>query len=173
MPKSKPETSKGKKVTISVEQLSQELEALKLPPPKLYYTRLYPDAYKPYRATPRSVGLDLRAPQTYLIQPNQRLAIPLGIAVSIPTNHYGRLAPTSGLALSFGIDVLGGVIDPDYRGELVTVLINHGDQEVTLHKGRKLVQLILEKAAFVPAVEVAALDPTSRGACGFGSTTSL
>lgn len=68
------------------------------------------------------------------------------------------------------IGVLGGVIDPDYRGEVSVILFNHGKVPYTVMPGDRIAQLILEKVAIIPVEEVAHLSATDRGTGGFGST---
>ena len=92
------------------------------------------------------------------------------MAVAIPPGFYGRVAPRSGLAAKQGLDVLAGVIDSDYRGEICCVLYNTGDETITLSAGSKICQLILEQIVTPEAAWVADLDATARGAGGFGST---
>jgi dUTP pyrophosphatase len=95
--------------------------------------------------------------------------------LEIPEGYYGRIAPRSGLALKQGIDVLGGVIDASYRGEIGVILVNttaKGDELQITHikKGDKIAQLIIEKCHQVEWEEVKELAETDRGAGGFGST---
>jgi deoxyuridine 5'-triphosphate nucleotidohydrolase len=83
---------------------------------------------------------------------------------------YGRIAPRSGLASKFFIDVGAGVIDADYRGNVGVVLFNHSSVEFAISIGDRIAQLILEKIE-VPEIEcVERLTETNRGAGGFGST---
>ena len=85
--------------------------------------------------------------------------------------HYGRVAPRSGLAYKYGIDVLAGVIDVSYRGEIKVILNNctHCDGFI-VKKGDKIAQLILEKCSTPQVRIVAELSDTDRGEGGFGST---
>ena len=80
------------------------------------------------------------------------------------------MSPRSGLALKKGIDVMAGVIDADYRGELGVILINLGEEPVQINAGDKIAQLIIETRHRCNFVEVADLNNTDRGAGGFGST---
>ena len=90
--------------------------------------------------------------------------------MAIPHGFYGRVAPRSGLAAKQGLDVLAGVIDSDYRGELCCVLYNTSDKPIELPAGSKICQLIIEKIITPKAAWVNDLDETARGAGGFGST---
>jgi len=78
----------------------------------------------PVRATKGSAGADLCCIEGFVLTPGQRFGVPTGLSVEIPDGYYGRVAPRSGLAARHGIDVLAGVIDSDYRGELIILLVN-------------------------------------------------
>ena len=80
------------------------------------------------------------------------------------------MAPRSGLAAKNGLDVLAGVIDSDYRGEIVCVLYNTGDETIKLPAGSKICQLIIEKIITPTAVWSDEINETERGSGGFGST---
>ena len=90
--------------------------------------------------------------------------------MEIPAGCYGRVAPRSGLALRFGIDVGAGVVDGDYRGEVKILLFNHGDAAFPFKSGDRVAQLIIERVNLCSAVEVPSLSSTDRGDGGFGST---
>ena len=137
--------------------------------PVLRYQKLYPQAYHPTRETPHSIGYDLRTPYDHLLPAKQTVKIPIGLMLGIPFRHYGRIAPKSGLAVKFSIDVLAGVIDSDYRGELIVVLINHGSVDVQLYAGQMVAQLILERATIADLKEEDKLDKTVRGDRGLGN----
>lgn len=139
--------------------------------PKLEVKKLVPEAVLPSRATEGSVGYDLCSIEDDVIMPNGgKACIATGIAVGIPAGYYGRIAPRSGLAVKFGIDVGAGVIDPDYTGEVRVVLFNHGKEELYVQKGYRIAQLILEKVLTPEVVEVNELSQTERGDGGFGSS---
>lgn len=131
--------------------------------------KLHEDAILPKRATPLSAGLDLYCVGHYTIFPNARALIPTGIAVELPTGCYGRIAPRSGLATRYGINVHAGVIDADYRGMVHVALINHGPDLVEIRKGERIAQLILEVCLQDEAEWVEELSDTERLG-GFGST---
>lgn len=104
------------------------------------------------------------------IEARQRVMARTGLAVAIPPGFYGRVAPRSGLAARQGLDVLAGVIDADYRGEIVCVLYNTGDEPINLTAGSKICQLIIEQIITPEATWSTDLEETARGAGGFGST---
>lgn len=104
------------------------------------------------------------------IAPGERLLIKTGLSIAIPRGHYARVAPRSGLAYKHGIDVMAGVIDEDYRGEVGVILINLGTNDFIVKHGDCIAQLIIEKYTPCLPIEVSSLDDTARGAGGFGST---
>ena len=136
----------------------------------LCFKQLDPRATLPARGSVFSAGLDICSIEDLVIEPQQRVAARTGLAVAIPHGFYGRVAPRSGLAAKHGLDVLAGVIDSDYRGELCCLLYNTGDTPITLPAGSKICQLIIEKIIAPKAVWSNELDETARGAGGFGST---
>jgi len=143
---------------------------------KLRVKRLTPTAKLPTRGSAQAIGLDLYADVTEArgaieIRPGYRALVSTGIAIALPPGYYGRVAPRSGLALKQGIDVMAGVIDEDYRGEIHALLLNTNQWETFWVKpGDRIAQLILERADIMPVVEVDELDATVRGANGYGST---
>jgi len=139
-------------------------------PAELQFKRLDERATLPMRGSVLSAGLDLFCIEEIRLEPKSRILARTGIAVAIPVGYYGRVAPRSGLAVKNGIDVLAGVIDSDYRGELCCALLNTGDEAVVLATGSRICQLIIEKIITPEPVWVADLDNTSRGDGGFGST---
>ena len=127
-------------------------------------------AVLPKRGSALAAGLDVCAIEDVEIAPRQRITARTGLAVAIPPGFYGRVAPRSGLASKNGLDVLAGVIDSDYRGEICVVLYNTGDEPINLPAGSKICQLIIEQIITPEAAWAADLDDTARGAGGFGST---
>ena len=147
--------------------------------PPLLVKRLSPTATLPTRGSENAAGWDLYYdkgdPDAYyevelsVDAPRNKGTFSTGIAVKIPKGFYGRIAPRSGLAAN-GIDVLGGVIDSDYRGEVKVVIINHGWHKHRVEHGDRIAQLIIERISLGPIIEVDELDSTARGEGGFGST---
>jgi dUTP pyrophosphatase len=136
----------------------------------LRFKQLDPTAVLPARGSALAAGLDVCSIEAIELQPKQRATVRTGLAVAIPAGFYGRVAPRSGLAAKNGLDVLAGVIDSDYRGEICCVLYNTGDQVIELPAGSKICQLIVEKIITPEAAWASDLDETARGAGGFGST---
>ena len=129
------------------------------------------DAKIPYRANPSDAGADLFASEDAIIQPLERKAISTGISIEIPSDYYGRIAPKSGHALKSGIDVLAGVVDASYRGEVKVILFNtDSNSSFNISKGDKIAQLIIEACFNFDFEKTENLSSTTRGSGGFGST---
>jgi dUTP pyrophosphatase len=136
----------------------------------LQVKRLVQTATLPTRGSAGAVGYDLYASEDYLIPRGTRMIVNTGIAIVIPRDCYGRVAPRSGLAAKHGIQVGAGVVDPDYTGEVKVVLFNHGQADFSISSGDRVAQLILERCETPPVQEIGTLDDTARGSGGFGST---
>lgn len=123
-----------------------------------------------------AAGMDLRAAvdksAPVVLAPGGRLAIPTGLAIALPDGFEAQVRPRSGLALRQGVTTLNtpGTINSDYRGEVKVILINHGQEPVTVSRGDRIAQLIFAPVARGGWIEVDSLDETARGAGGFGST---
>ena len=136
----------------------------------LSFKKLDKRAVLPSRGSSHAAGLDLYSIEDMTIEPKQRYLARIGLAVAIPEGYYGRIAPRSGLALRTGLDVLSGVIDADYRGEIGCLLYNTGDEPITLPAQSKICQLIIEKIITPEAAWADEINETDRGSGGFGST---
>ena len=137
--------------------------------------KLRDNAVIPQRATSGSAGIDLTAcidaPVT--IEPHKCAQIPSGIAIELPNENYGAFVfARSGISRKHGIAPVNavGVIDSDYRGEVIMGLINHFDEPYTIEPGDRVAQLVVMPVAPLPVLEVSELDETDRGEGGFGST---
>lgn len=139
-------------------------------PQVLRFKKLDSRAVLPQRGSVLAAGLDVCSIEDIELGPKQRTMAKTGLAVAIPPGFYGRIAPRSGLASKQGLDVLAGVIDSDYRGEILCLLYNTGDEPIKLAAGSKICQLILEQIITPEAAWATDLDETARGAGGFGST---
>lgn len=121
-----------------------------------------------------SAGVDLHAALEHaiVIAPLARAKVPTGLAFAIPRGLEGQVRPRSGLALLHGVTVLNapGTIDSDYRGEVAVVLVNLGQEPVTIAPNDRIAQIVFARYEAASLVEVAALDGTERGAGGYGST---
>lgn len=127
----------------------------------------------PQYAYSGDAGLDLRSNADVTIAPFERVLIPTGLALAIPDGYAGFVQPRSGLALRFGLSMANtpGLIDAHFRGELKVIAINlDAHQEISLERGERVAQLVIQKVPVVNLVEVSELDSTDRGDKGFGSS---
>jgi dUTP pyrophosphatase len=137
---------------------------------RLEFMRLDAAAKLPTRGSRFAAGLDLYSIESVRIRAHGRAIVRTGLSVAIPHGFYGRVAPRSGLAVRHGLDVLAGVIDSDYRGEIMCALINHGDEAIEIEAATRIAQLIIEAIATPVPVWSDDLSETERGMRGFGST---
>ena len=133
------------------------------------FSKLVADATIPTRQTDGSAGFDLCSIENVEIQAGDWMRIRTGISLSIPEKHVGLIKPRSGLAVNYGLDVLAGVIDSDYRGELIVVLINFDNSPYYVSTGDRIAQLIVTPIV-TDSIVVNWMDDTERGSNGFGST---
>ncbi|PIE18023.1 MAG: dUTP diphosphatase [Proteobacteria bacterium] len=128
----------------------------------------------PRYMTPGAAGMDvhaaLEAPVT--LAPTARALVPTGLAVAVPAGYELQVRPRSGLAFRGGVTVLNapGTVDSDYRGELKVLLVNLGEEPVTLVRGERVAQLVVAPVTRVTLREVSSLGATARGDGGFGHT---
>lgn len=142
-------------------------------------TKLEHPACMPSRSNPTDAGLDLRAKMTYVLPINKRVLIGTGVSVKIPVGHVGLLFPRSSLSKS-GITMTNsvGVIDSDYRGEIMASLMFHGIEgnavSYDMQAGERIVQLVVVPIVLATPEVMDWSDElwfdTERGAGGFGST---
>ena len=124
----------------------------------------------PKRGSDFSAGSDLHSVLDYIIEPKSRCLISTGLKMQFPHNVYARIAPRSGLALKNGIDVMAGVIDSDYTGEIKVLLYNSSDIKFEVQKGDRIAQIIFEQFKYPTFNEVSEIIETKRSSGGFGST---
>lgn len=128
----------------------------------------------PQRATDGSAGFDLSAYEETYIYPHMTghlNYVRTGLYIELPQHHVGMLVERSslhkkGLTLANNI----GVIDSDYRGEILIALHNRTEKEVRINKGQRIVQLIILGLPMINLIKIFDIDQTQRGAGGFGST---
>lgn len=132
------------------------------------------DMPAPSYATVGAAGADLYAAlgQDLVLVPGERFAVPTGLCLAIPPGFEGQVRPRSGLALRLGLTVANapGTIDSDYRGEVLVLLANLGDQPVTIRRGDRIAQLVVAPVARVDFQSTEELPASRRGSGGFGST---
>jgi dUTP pyrophosphatase len=124
--------------------------------------------------TEGAAGMDLASaadgPMT--LAPGQRLGVPTGWTMELPAGYEAQVRPRSGLSLRHGITVVNapGTIDSDYRGEIVVLLVNLGQEPYTIVPGDRVAQMVIAPVVRATIEEVAELSQTARGAGGFGHT---
>lgn len=126
----------------------------------------------PSRATPGAAGMDLVAAADLELAPGGRDLVPTGLSLAIPEGYEVQLRPRSGLALKQGLTLPNSpaTIDADYRGELRVLVMNLGAAPITIRRGDRIAQLLVQRVEPVVFREVAELPPSGRGSGGFGST---
>ena len=135
---------------------------------------LRPGATLPAYGTAEAAGADLtaclEAPIT--IEAGQTAFIPTGIALEVPTGCAGLVYARSGMACKQGLAPANkvGVIDSDYRGEIMVALHNHGSSARCIEPGQRIAQLLITPVLTPAYEEAATLSDTARDAGGFGST---
>ena len=136
--------------------------------------KLHPAAKLPTYGSEGAVGADLYAclEEAVTIQPGEVYWVPTGIALEVPAGCAGLVYARSSLGAKRGLAPANkvGVIDPDYRGEIKVVLLNHSKQPQTLAPGERVAQFVITPVLQPLYEEAEALSDTDRGAGGFGST---
>ena len=154
---------------------------------EIKYSQINEQGKAPFQANSSDAGYDLFSTEYVTIEPFQRKLISTGINIEIPDGFYGRIAPRSGLACKKGIDVMAGVIDSGYRGEIKVLLINLNFEgynikpsafesifgsanRANIKPGDRIAQLIIEKCYKVDWTKMKILENSERGQGGFGSS---
>lgn len=131
-------------------------------------------AVLPRYMTSQAAGMDLCAALAapVSLQPGERQLIPTGLALAIPAGYEGQVRPRSGLALRQGLALVNspGTIDADYRGEIGIIMINLGQDTVTIDPGDRIAQLVIAPVVRAELLLVEDLEQTQRSAGGFGHT---
>lgn len=128
------------------------------------------DAIYPSRGSEGAAGWDLYSAESSVIEPGQYRLIDTGISTEFSDSIVGIIKPRSGFACKYGIDVLAGVIDSDFRDSLKVLLINHGGQEFIVNRGDRIAQIIFTLAFHNVVMHEGPVSETVRGTNGFGST---
>jgi dUTP pyrophosphatase len=145
--------------------------------PQIKWQPMSASARCPTRATRDSVGwdlyVDLGAGKTHIeVAPRSRATFGTGIALGLPPGWVAFALPRSGLAAVNGVTLANapGLIDPDYRGEVLVTLQNQNDSPWSVRHGDRVAQLVFLPAPKVELVKVDRLEPTYRGSSGYGSS---
>jgi len=143
---------------------------------KLKIMRTKPSAQIPQRQTSGSVGYDMSAclEADVTLMPGETKKISSGLAISLDTGYAAFIYARSGLAINHGITKANcvGVIDSDYRGEIIVGLRNNSNEPYTIKNGDRIAQMVITKCELPELVLCDSLDDTTRGAGGLGSTGS-
>ena len=128
----------------------------------------------PKIATPGSAGMDITAciDGEVTVKSGETVGFPTGIAIELPVGFAAFIYARSGLAIKHGLSPANcvGVIDSDYRGEVMVALHNHGAQAREIQPGERIAQLVIAPVYQAAFEQVASLSDTARGTGGFGST---
>lgn len=141
--------------------------------PDVLIKRLDPGVPLPAYAHPGDAGADLTAAEDVELGPGERALVRTGLAIALPAGYAAFVHPRSGLAARHGVTIVNapGTVDAGYRGEIKVTLLNT-DQEhaVSLRRGDRIAQLVIQRVERAVFHEVAVLPGSSRGEGGFGST---
>ena len=128
----------------------------------------------PAYTTAGASGLDVcaRIDEPVVLKPGERTMIPTGLSVEFPRGYEIQVRPRSGLAIMKGLSVVNspGTVDADYRGEIKVILINHGQEPITIQDQERIAQLVVCPVLQATIEDATELSETERGAGGFGST---
>lgn len=138
--------------------------------------KLAPNAQIPKRMTSHSAGYDLFSAnkEKLVCKEGESVIVPTGIAIHLPEGFEAQIRPRSGLAARNQVTVLNspGTIDPDYRGEIKVILINHGKEDFVIEPHKRIAQILIHKFETVEFIETDLLESTQRNDGGFGHTDS-
>lgn len=136
--------------------------------------RMSERAVLPRRATPGSSGFDLSSGEAAdcCVARGSIVVVGTGLSLEIPEGFEGQVRSRSGLAMKHGLVVLNspGTVDSDYRGEVRVILANLGTEDIVVHPGDRIAQLVIMQVPRVGLCEVKELSCTDRGEGGFGSS---
>ena len=127
----------------------------------------------PAYAHPGDAGADLHTTVDVTLAPGERRLVPTGVALALPEGYVGLVHPRSGLAHRAGLSIVNapGTVDAGYRGEIKVCLVNLDPAApITLARGDRIAQLVVQRVEQVRFVEVDELEGSSRGDGGYGST---
>ena len=132
--------------------------------------RVSKNAILPTRSNYSDAGWDLYSTITRTLAPSQRAMFSTGVSLEIPEGHVGLIWPRSGLSVKCGIDVLAGVVDSGYRGEVKVCLYNTGHDWLNVQEGDRIAQILFQEVPEFQLKEVELLNNSTRGEGGFGSS---
>ncbi len=128
----------------------------------------------PVFGSKQAAGADLCAflKEDFVLKAHTWYPIPTGCKISLPDGYEAQIRPRSGLAVKYGLSVLNtpGTVDPDYRGEIFVILINHSEKDFTIHNGDRIAQIVINKFEKINFKVTDKLPESERGEKGLGST---
>ena len=134
----------------------------------------YEDLSLPAYMSAGAAGMDLSAAieEDTVIAPVEIRYIPAGIYIALPEGYEAQIRPRSGLARKYGLSIVNspGTVDSDYRGEVGVIMVNLGAESVTITRGMRIAQMVIQEVVRADWEKVATLDRTERNAGGFGGT---
>ena len=130
---------------------------------------LHPDARSFERKSTFAAGHDMYSLEQVTVPARGSVLASTGVAIQLPENTYGQIAPRSGLSVK-GIDIGAGIIDEDYRGEIKVLLRNQSDQDIVLEKHERIAQLLVLPVVYPLVVTSNMLEDSVRGETGFGAS---
>ena len=136
----------------------------------VYSKLLNDEATTPTKAHRTDAGYDLYASEDAVVVGRQRTTIKTGVSFEMPDGLAGLIWPRSGLSVKKGLDVLAGVVDSGYRGEVMVCLYNTSDEDVEIKRGDRIAQIIFQEVPVISLLLREELETSQRGSNGFGST---
>lgn len=126
----------------------------------------------PQYSHPGDSGFDIKARFEVVLQPGETNSIETGLFFEIPEGYELQIRPRSGLSLTTGLRIANspGTVDSSYRGEVKVVATNTGTAPLVIYQGMRVAQGVLCPVIKAEFEQADLLEPTSRGAAGFGST---
>lgn len=136
--------------------------------------KLHEDSVLPFKQSEDAAGYDLHAylETPAMVRSGSTHRIPTGISMEIPPGYFGAIFPRSGLATNMGLRLANcvGVVDSDYRGEIIVPIYNDSRLDHVLETGDRIAQIVILPCEEVQFLEADSLEETDRGSNGFGST---
>ena len=124
----------------------------------------------PTRGSRDAAGFDLYSVEEKILKPGERATVDFGLQIELPRGYFGQICGRSGLARNSGIITGGGIIDNDYRGNIMVILINTSNEAMKIEIGSRVAQLLCVPYLIPVIEEVTSLSCTERNDSGFGSS---
>lgn len=150
--------------------MDQWVQGSQLPMCSIKVKLLDKKAKVPTKAHLTDAGWDLFSLESTVVLPNNRKLISTGVSVEIPKGFVGLIWPRSGLSTRAGIQVMAGVIDSGYRGEVKVLLYNSDPVDFKIESGNKIAQMIIQPILVCSMLRCDELENSQRGEKGFGSS---